>query len=70
MEANEVHTGKISYYNTDRGYGFLIDLVTNSEIFFHVSEVQGTIQKGNKVQFNLGSNQKGVLARNIILCKE
>ena len=55
-------TGTVKFFNTTKGFGF-ITKEDGSDIFFHISEVQGPQpQDGDKVEFELGEGNKGPCA--------
>ena len=55
-------TGTVKFFNTSKGFGF-ITRDNGSDIFFHISEVQGQEpQEGDKVEFEEGEGQKGPCA--------
>jgi CspA family cold shock protein len=55
---------------TDRGFGF-IETGSDSDIFFHMSAVEGTsfdtLQEGQRVSYNVGQGPKGPRAENVKL---
>ena len=62
--------GVVKFFNTMKGFGF-ITTETGEEIFFHKSNVKNTgfrdvLVKGDNVQFELKSEQKGKRAYNIV----
>jgi cold shock CspA family protein len=59
---DKVHTGKVSFYNSSKGYGFIKDLVTQENIFVHVNGILEAIAEGDKVTFETVRGQKGMNA--------
>ena len=58
-------TGTVKFFNTTKGFGF-ITKEDGSDIFFHISEVQGPQpQDGDKVEFEVGEGNKGPCAVNV-----
>ncbi|HEY0432911.1 MAG TPA: cold shock domain-containing protein [Chitinophagaceae bacterium] len=57
--------GTVSYFNTEKGYGFITDSFRGERLFFHVSNVQGTIDVGDKVSYETERTPKGMNAINI-----
>lgn len=57
-------TGKVKFFNTIRGYGFLIDAKdVEREYFFHITGlVDGTVRKDDTVEFELQTTKRGVKA--------
>ena len=58
-------TGFIKFYNKSKGYGFIHTDDTPKEVFVHVSELRQKVKVGDKVKFDLDTNQKGFIAKNV-----
>jgi len=62
-------SGKISYYNASRGYGFISTSELN-DIFFHISEYRKTIKDepsiGDSINFDIVDGDNGKKAINIV----
>ena len=68
--ANQI-IGTVKWFNIEKGFGF-IQLEDNSkDLFFHHNEiknsgyVRASLNEGQRVTFNIGTNQKGEYATNI-----
>jgi cold shock CspA family protein len=57
-----VHTGKIDFYNDQKGFGFIRDLQNQEKYFVHVNGLLQPIQEGDKVEFELERGMKGMNA--------
>ena len=64
-----VLTGRVEYFNTEKGYGFIKDLSGMEKYFFHVSNAPVNIAEGNTVTFELERGEKGMNAVKIVLAK-
>lgn len=66
METNELQ-GRVKFFNTLKGYGFITDDVDNTkDYFFHFSGVvNGSVKKDDNVSFELETGSKGLKAVNI-----
>ncbi len=64
-----VLTGRVEYFNPDKGYGFIKNLSGMDKYFFHVSNAPANITEGNRVTFDLERGEKGLNAVNIVLAK-
>lgn len=59
--------GRITYYNTEKRYGFIHDYTEDTDIYFHQSQVVDSalydeLCKGTKVAYTLGKNTQGLCA--------
>jgi cold shock CspA family protein len=57
-----VLNGRVEYFNTDKGYGFIRHIGSADKYFFHISSAPAFITEGNKVTFELERGQKGMNA--------
>lgn len=64
---NDRRLGRISYYNNERGFGFILSDEPGMErVFFHITNViEGQPQTGVLCVFQLGRTAKGVCATNV-----
>lgn len=61
--------GTISYYNEEKGYGFINDHRSQESIFVHINQTQEALKKGDKVSFEKERGPKGYIATNVIKIK-
>lgn len=57
-----MHQGIVTYYNNDKGYGFIRDDKTRQSIFVHVNQLNGPIREQDKVSFEVEDGKKGPVA--------
>ncbi len=57
--------GIVTFFNEQKGYGFIRNLSNNQNIFVHINEVEGTIKEGNRVTYEEGKGPKGPTAINV-----
>ena len=57
-----IKTGRVEFFNHDKGYGFIKDLDTQEKFFVHVNGLIDKIAEGNKVNFELEKGLKGMNA--------
>ena len=55
-------TGKVDYFDTSKGFGFILDSRTQAKYFVHVSQLIDEIAEGDKVTFELEQGLKGMNA--------
>ena len=62
-------TGKVKWFNGEKGYGFIEQDDGGSDLFVHFSAIQGdgfrNLNEGDLVEFEVGQGQKGPQARNV-----
>jgi len=61
------HEGKVSFFDDSKGFGFIIDNLTQEKYFVHVSGLVDEIQESDKVSFELERGMKGMNAVNVKL---
>ncbi|MCB0531944.1 MAG: cold shock domain-containing protein [Lewinellaceae bacterium] len=57
-----MYTGTVKFFNSTKGFGFVIDDSTQEEIFVHVSGLIDEIREGDQVTFNTMRGKKGMNA--------
>jgi cold shock CspA family protein len=62
-----IRTGKVSYFDTSKGFGFIIDSENSEKYFTHVSGLIDTIEENDEVTFELEKGMKGMNAVNVKL---
>ena len=64
-EVPTVMKGRVEFFNTSKGFGFIKDLSGTEKYFFHVNNVMADISENDIVTFDLERGIKGVNAVNI-----
>ena len=64
-----IHKGIVTFFNGEKGYGFIKDLDTQESVFVHVNSVEEPIKENNKVSFEIEMGPKGANAVNVKLVK-
>lgn len=64
-----VRTGTVDFYDSSKGFGFIIDGADKQKYFCHVSGLIDEITEGNLVSFELEKGQKGMNAVKVTLVK-
>lgn len=62
-----VRTGKMIFFNDSKGYGFIMDQVSQEKIFVHINNIEGIIRENDLVTFETERGPKGLNAINVKL---
>jgi cold shock protein len=57
--------GKVKFFNSTKGFGFIISDVDGKEYFCHVSGTLDIIKDNDAVTFNLEQGRKGLMATGV-----
>lgn len=61
-EFDPIRNGKVNFFDTSKGFGFIIDSENNEKYFCHVSGLIDEIKENDKVQYELEKGQRGMNA--------
>ena len=64
-----IRNGKVSFFDTSKGYGFILDTDTQEKYFTHISGIIDEITENDKVTFELEKGLKGLNAVKVKLKK-
>lgn len=63
-------TGTVKWFNSSKGYGFIIPDEGGDDLFVHHSEIKtqgfASLNEGQKVEFEIGQGKKGPCATNVV----
>jgi cold shock CspA family protein len=62
VEEEAEKVGKVSFFDTSKGFGFIIDSTSQEKYFVHVSGLLEDIAENDKVTFELEKGLKGMNA--------
>lgn len=62
-------TGIVSYFNHQKGFGFINDIETQERVFVHINELSFPIKENDKVQFEIGKGPQGPVALRVTAFK-
>jgi len=60
-----LRTGKVTFFNESKGYGFIKDMETQQSVFVHINSLQEPIAENDKVTFEVEMTPKGQSALNV-----
>jgi cold shock CspA family protein len=61
--------GTVSFFNTQKGFGFIVDDETRERIFVHANDLSTAIQENDKVTFFVQKGPKGLMATEVAIVK-
>ncbi len=61
-ETEAVRSGKVEFFNDEKGFGFIKENETNEKFFVHISSLTEEIAENDKVTFELEQGMKGLNA--------
>ena len=64
-----IRTGIVTFFNNEKGYGFIKDLETQESVFVHANSLSEPIKENNKVNYEAEKGPKGMNAVNVTLVK-
>lgn len=64
-EVEVVRTGRVSFFNNEKGYGFIKDINSQESIFVHANNLSAPIKENDLVTFEVERGQKGLQAVNV-----
>ena len=69
MRGIEMPSGKVKWFNSKKGYGFITDDETNKDIFLHVSALESSklrvLKEEQKISFDIKEEKNKLQAINI-----
>ncbi|MGI9531610.1 cold-shock protein [Lutimonas sp.] len=69
-EFDPIRKGSVSFFDSSKGFGFIIDAENSEKYFCHVSGLIDEIAENDKVTFELEKGMKGMNAVKVTLIKE
>ena len=62
-------TGKVKWYDAEKGFGFIAPDDGSSDVFVHYSEIEGdgflTLEEHQQVEYELGDGRRGPQATGV-----
>lgn len=69
-EEDPLRKGIVTFKNESKGFGFIKDLKTSQDLYFHQNDAHDQIREGNLVSFEIEKRQRGLAAFNIRISKQ
>ena len=60
-----MRTGKVTFFNNEKGFGFIKDGLSQESVFVHANNLSGSVQENDKVSFEIEMGQRGAMAVNV-----
>ena len=64
-EEELTHKGKVTFFNNEKGFGFIKDLQSQQSLFVHANNLTAPIKENDKVSFEIEMGQRGPMAVNV-----
>ncbi|MBK6443972.1 MAG: cold shock domain-containing protein [Bacteroidetes bacterium] len=61
-DVDPIHQGNVTFFNTEKGYGFIKDKESGESIFVHINGLIDSIKENDKVTFETEMGPKGTNA--------
>ena len=69
MRGSTMPSGKVKWFNSKKGYGFIVEDETNKDIFLHVSALEESklrvLKEDQKIKFDIKEDKNKLQAINI-----
>jgi cold shock protein len=62
-----MNKGTVKFFNSSKGFGFIVDDETKTEYFVHVSGLKDDIKENDQVMFEVQQGKKGLNAVNVTI---
>jgi cold shock protein len=60
-------TGKVKFFNQQKGFGFILDDETGKDVFVHATGIVDKIKDDDEVEFEIVDDKRGPKAVNVKL---
>jgi cold shock CspA family protein len=57
--------GRITFFNQEKGFGFIKDMITQESVFVHINNLPGPVKENDKVVFEVENGPRGPMAVNV-----
>ena len=63
-------TGTVKFYNETKGFGFIVDDESKTDLFVHATGLSDSIREDDRVEFEVKEGKKGPNAVNVKKAEE
>jgi cold shock CspA family protein len=64
-QVDPIRTGVVTFFNQDKGFGFIKDMQTQESVFIHVNQLSEAVKENDKLSFEVEMGHKGPSAINV-----
>ena len=64
-ETESLRKGTLQYFNSSKGFGFIVDAASGERIFVHVSQLSEPVEEADVVYFEVEQGDRGLSAVNV-----
>lgn len=64
-DPNQEYTGVITYFNHEKGFGFIEEATTKERVFVHINDLQEEAAEQSRVSFTVITTPRGKQAENV-----
>ena len=64
-QVQTTRTGTITFFNKEKGFGFIKDSENEESIFVHISQLKEAVVENDTVTFEIGKGPKGLTANDV-----
>jgi cold shock CspA family protein len=64
-EADRLRNGVVSFFNNEKGFGFIQDSKSGERVFVHINQLTESVKENDRVSFEAESGPRGLSAVNI-----
>jgi cold shock CspA family protein len=64
-----IRKGTVTFFNNEKGYGFIKDSENGDSVFVHINEIQGQVKENDTVSFEIKMGPKGANAVSVSVIK-
>jgi cold shock protein len=66
-----MHTGKVKFFNEEKGFGFITNDDSGKDIFVHATGIKADkLNEGDSVSYEEEEGRKGIVATNVVVTNE